>query len=138
MPRVVALLMIVCGSFLLWTLAQPPLASLAQVDPPPRPTLTPAPPTAAPQPTDTGDPAPTEAPTEAPTASPLPTAVPTATAQATAAPAATAAATPAPTPAVRRLPRTGTPALPAWPLAALGLALIGGGIILVRSNTKRT
>jgi hypothetical protein len=126
---------------LLWSIGVGPQAtvSLAQVQPPPRPTLTPAPPTsipptappasATPRPRSDDDDdsaTPTATPTLIPDVVATPTVEPTATSTPTAPPAPTDVA-PAPPP---QLPRTGDGAAARWYMALLGLALIALGLRL--------
>ncbi|KAB8143258.1 LPXTG cell wall anchor domain-containing protein [Chloroflexia bacterium SDU3-3] len=116
-------------------------------EPPPRPTLTPAPPTATPEPTaaptstprpsrddDNDDDRPTATPEPTATVAPTATPEPTATVAPTATPEPTA--TVAPTPVVARLPDTGGSGGAPWLLAALGALMLATGIGVLRRSMR--
>ena len=149
MRSYLATALMLCGILaLLWSIGLGPRAtvSLAQIQPPPRPTLTAAPPTAVPAtvPPATATPRPRsdddDDDSATPTATPTPT--PDAAATPTAAPAATPSPTAPPTPTVAastppQLPRTGDDAPARWFMALLGLALIAMGMRVFRRAGDR-
>ena len=140
---------LILGGFiaLLWSIGLGPQAavSLAQVQPPPRPTLTAAPPTAIPPTAPAATPRPRSDDDDDDSATP--TAIPTLTPDVVATPTAEPAATPSPTAppsptnvapaAPPQLPRTGGGATARWSMALLGLALLALGLRLFRAAGDR-
>jgi hypothetical protein len=141
-----AIALILCGIIALLSsidLGPQAAVSLAQNQtPPPRPTLTAAPPTPIPPtaPPATATPKPrshdndeSATPTATPTLTPAVVATPTVEPTATSTPAPP----PSPTAAPARLPKTGDGAPARWSMALLGLALLGVGLRLFRAASNR-